>query len=348
MLLLMLSARVTPLLRSPRALVAAVPPRMTADTPSGLSILSVGELKRLLTERGVDFRDCLEKRDLVERLESAEGTPSPDGTPLTLTEGERRRIETFQRVSPSVAFIQTVQQQRASPFSMRALEVPVGTGSGFVWDAHGHIVTNYHVIAAAGARVPERVRVSLQGSTQSFEAKVVGTEPEKDLAVLKIDAGDLPMPPPIAVGTSSDLAVGQAVLAIGNPFGLDYTLTAGVVSAVGREVKGLGGRPLKGCVQTDAVINPGSSGGPLLDSRGRLIGVNTAIYSPGAAQGLAGDQTPGRTLGPTRTTWCPSAQHPVPRGLGRTVARLVCPAQATSASASPYPWTLCAESSTRS
>ena len=266
--------------RSPRVAAA---PMMTAAAPSGLSMLSVAELKRLLSERGVDSRDCLEKRDLVERLESTDGqgSSSRDGdcAPLSLTDGERRRIETFQRVSPSVAYIQTVQQQRTSPFSMRAMEVPVGTGSGFVWDGLGHVVTNYHVIAMRGS-LPERVRVSLQGSARSFEAKVVGTEPEKDIAVLKIDAAELP--PPIAVGTSSDLAVGQAVLAIGNPFGLDYTLTAGVVSAVGREVKGAGGRPIKGCVQTDAAINPGSSGGPLLDSRGRLIGVNTAIYSPSA------------------------------------------------------------------
>jgi len=272
--------------RSPRVVAAA--PTMTVAVPSGLSVLSVAELKRLLSERGVDFRDCLEKRDLVERLESADGQDSSsrdsDGAPLSLTDGERRRIETFQRVSPSVAYIQTVQQQRS--FSMRAMEVPVGTGSGFVWDGLGHVVTNYHVIAVRGS-VPERVRVSLQGSAKSFEAKVVGTEPEKDIAVLKIDAAELP--PPIAVGTSSDLAVGQAVLAIGNPFGLDYTLTAGVVSAVGREVSGAGGRPIKGCVQTDAAINPGSSGGPLLDSRGLLIGVNTAIYSPLAAQGLAGN-----------------------------------------------------------
>ena len=282
------TAALLPGWRSPRAVVVA--PMMTAAAPSGLSVLSVAELKRLLSERGVDFRDCLEKRDLIERLESLAGQGSSssdgDGAPTSLTDDERRRIATFQRVSPSVAYIQTVQQSRALPFSMRAMEVPGGTGSGFVWDGLGHIVTNYHVVAMRGS-VPERVRVSLQGSTKSFEAKVVGTEPEKDLAVLKIDAAELP--PPLAVGSSSELAVGQAVLAIGNPFGLDYTLTAGVVSAVGREVRGAGGRPIKGCVQTDAAINPGSSGGPLLDSRGRLVGVNTAIYSPLAAQGLGGN-----------------------------------------------------------
>ena len=179
------AAALLPGWRSPRAVVVA--PMMTAAAPSGLSVLSVAELKRLLSERGVDSRDCLEKRDLIERLESVagQGSSSSDGggAPTSLTDDERRRIATFQRVSPSVAYIQTVQQPRALPFAMRAMEVPGGTGSGFVWDDLGHIVTNYHVVAMRGS-VPERVRVSLQGSTKSFEAKVVGTEPEKDLAVL--------------------------------------------------------------------------------------------------------------------------------------------------------------------
>ena len=174
--------------RSPRVVVSA--PMMTVVAPSGLSVLSVAELKRLLSARGVDFRDCLEKRDLVERLESADGQSSSsrdgDGAPLSLTDGERRRIETFHRVSPSVAYIQTVQQQR--PFSMRAMEVPVGTGSGFVWDGLGHVVTNYHVIAMRGT-VPERVRVTLQGSTKSFEAKVFT---ELDLALSNPNTGPNP------------------------------------------------------------------------------------------------------------------------------------------------------------
>ena len=153
MLLSLLVIPTTPALlpgwRSPRAVVVA--PMMTAAAPSGLSVLSVAELKRLLSERGVDSRDCLEKRDLIERLESLAGQGSSssdgDGAPTSLTDDERRRIATFQRVSPSVAYIQTVQQPRALPFSMRAMEVPGGTGSGFVWDGLGHIVTNYHVVA---------------------------------------------------------------------------------------------------------------------------------------------------------------------------------------------------------
>lgn len=161
----------------------------------------------------------------------------------------------------------------------------MGSGSGFLWDDRGHVVTNYHVVVAgrAGSPLPKRVKVKLNGMLEAREADVVGIEPEKDLAVLRLrDRSNLPRP--IDVGTSNDLQVGQGVLAIGNPFGLDDTLTTGVVSAVGRDVDGIGGRPIKGCIQTDAAINPGNSGGPLLDSSGRLIGVNTAIFSPGGGQ----------------------------------------------------------------
>merc|ERR1719421_1608967 len=135
------------------------------------------------------------------------------------------------------------------------------------------------------------MRVTLLGMQDPVTAEVVGYDEDKDLAVLKIDPRALTSsqpPRPLPVGTSSDLKVGQSVLAIGNPFGLDFTLTTGVVSAMGREVRGAGGRPLKGCIQTDAAINPGNSGGPLIDSRGRLIGVNTAILSPGGTGGNVG------------------------------------------------------------
>lgn len=165
-------------------------------------------------------------------------------------------------------------------------EFPAGAGSGFVWDAEGHIVTNYHVVAGTpagmpgrGRQLPRRVHVSLQGSADQVEATVVGFEADKDLAVLKIDPSALPLKP-LEVASSSELRVGQNVLAIGNPFGLDYTLTQGIVSALGRDIDGYGGRPIKDCIQTDASINPGNSGGPLLDSSGRLIGVNTMIYAP--------------------------------------------------------------------
>jgi len=273
---LLLSPRLAPAMAAP--LGRSRPLLLAAASPELEGSLSVNEMKRLLTERGVDFRDCIEKKDLAERLKSSakEGKLSA-GVPTALSESENRIVSTFTRVSPSVCFVQVSQQVQALPFQLRALEVPAGSGSGFVWDTEGHCVTNYHVIASRGP-VPSTVKLKLQGSAESFDAEVVGVEPEKDIAVLKIKPGALP--PPIPIGTSHDLQVGQTVLAIGNPFGLDYTLTTGVVSALGRDVDGAGGRPIKGCIQTDAAINPGNSGGPLLDSRGRLIGINTAILAP--------------------------------------------------------------------
>jgi S1-C subfamily serine protease len=246
------------------------------SSTSSFSSLSVSELKRLLNERDVDFRDCLEKRDLVERLETSKNFKSST-TRQQLNADERKLISTFQRVSPAVAFITSTVRAKQR-FSLQELEVPVGSGSGFLWDDKGHVVTNYHVVASEG-KVPKKLKVKLAGMAEAAEAMVVGVEPDKDIAVLKI--GKFHLPNPLDVGVSSDLQVGQSVLAIGNPFGLDNTLTTGVVSATGRDVQGVGGRPIKGCIQTDAAINPGNSGGPLLDSSGKLIGVNTAIYTGG-------------------------------------------------------------------
>lgn len=252
---------------------------------SSFNSLSVSELKRLLSERGVDFRDCLEKGDLVERLESAKHLGAMVTTPKArLSNEETKLITTFQRVSPAVAFITTTLRAKQR-FSLQEMEFPMGTGSGFLWDNKGHVVTNYHVVASQG-NVPKQLKVKLAGMAEASEATVVGVEPEKDLAVLQIPVRNLPKP--LDVGTSSDLQVGQSVMAIGNPFGLDNTLTTGVVSATGRDVQGVGGRPIKGCIQTDAAINPGNSGGPLLDSNGRLIGVNTAIYTGGTSRGNVG------------------------------------------------------------
>ena len=193
---------------------------------------------------------------------------------------ERSLVEVFQKVSPSVVNISNLAQRRMSRFSLSVQELPQGTGTGFVWDKQGHIVTNFHVIAGADA-----VSVNLDDQT-TRRAKLVGAYPSKDIAVLKID-----LPPekltPVVVGTSRNLLVGQGVLAIGNPFGLDHSLTTGVVSALGREIKALDGRPIQDVIQTDASINPGNSGGPLLDSKGRLIGMNTAIFSPsGTSAGI--------------------------------------------------------------
>ena len=264
------------------------------ENDNGLSRLSVGELKSLLSERGIDFRDALEKADLVDKLINSSPSASGPATsmPSGLTESERRTVSVFKAASPSVAYIQTVQLGPRG-FSLRPTDPSSGSGSGFVWDYEGHIVTNWHVVADGGrgrGDMPTRVLVSLQGLKEPVSAGVVGVEEDKDLAVLKIERGDLGGVPltPISVGVSSDLVVGQSVFAIGNPFGLDYTLTTGVVSALGREVAGAGGRPIQGCIQTDAAINPGNSGGPLLNSQGKLIGVNAAIISPGGQGGNVG------------------------------------------------------------
>ena len=162
------------------------------------------------------------------------------------------------------------------------MEIPQGAGSGFVWDDDGHIITNFHVIRGASD-----VRVTLAGGTD-FPASVVGVDEDKDVAVLSINTKGKEVLKPIAIGTSSDLLVGQKVVAIGNPFGLDHTLTTGVISGIGREISsGNTGRPIQDVIQTDAAINPGNSGGPLLDSSGSLIGMNTAIFSPsGASSGV--------------------------------------------------------------
>lgn len=192
---------------------------------------------------------------------------------------ELAHIELFKKASPSVVHITSLGVQR-DLFSMNVQQVPRGTGTGFVWDTAGHIVTNFHVIQGANG-----ARVTLADQS-SYDATLVGHFPDRDLAVLKIDAPREKLPP-IAIGTSRDLQVGQRVYAIGNPFGLDQTLTIGIVSALGREIESFNNRTIRGVVQTDAAINPGNSGGPLLDSAGRLIGVNTQIASPsGASAGI--------------------------------------------------------------
>jgi S1-C subfamily serine protease len=165
---------------------------------------------------------------------------------------------------------------RQDAFSLDLFQIPRGTGSGFVWDQDGHVVTNFHVIQGADA-----ARVTLADQS-SWSARLVGAYPDKDLAVLVIGAPRDRLRP-IPVGTSHDLQVGQKVFAIGNPFGLDHSLTTGVISALGREIESVNRRAIKDMIQTDAAINPGNSGGPLLDSAGRLIGVNTAIFSPSGA-----------------------------------------------------------------
>lgn len=218
----------------------------------------------------------------------------PDAIPRAITprgelaQDEQTTIELFRNASPSVVYITTVAL-RTDRYSLNMFEIPQGTGSGFVWDDAGHIITNFHVIQGASA-----ARVTLADHT-TWDARLTGAAPDQDLAVLHIDApGHLLRP--IAVGISSGLEVGQKVFAIGNPFGLDQTLTTGIISALGREITSVTGRTITGVIQTDAAINPGNSGGPLLDSASRLIGVNTAIYSPSGSSAGIGFAVPVDTV----------------------------------------------------
>ncbi len=213
---------------------------------------------------------------LLARTDAAPRAVTPRGP---LGADEQNHIAVFKAASPSVVHITSLGYER-DLFSLNVQQVPQGSGTGFVWDTQGHIVTNFHVIQnAAGARVT-------LADQSSHRAELVGVFPDRDLAVLKIDAPAARLRP-LPIGRSADLQVGQAVYAIGNPFGLDQTLTTGIVSALNREIESVTRRTIRGAIQTDAAINPGNSGGPLLDSAGRLIGVNTAIYSPsGASAGI--------------------------------------------------------------
>jgi S1-C subfamily serine protease len=220
------------------------------------------------------------------RLAPVGGGPVPDAdasvatapllAPASSTEGyrsdEEKTIDVFRNASKSVVSIRAVAL-RYDVFSLDVMQIPQGVGSGFVWDRDGHVVTNFHVIERANA-----FQVTLADQSV-WDAEVVGVAPSKDLAVLKIEAPGKQLAP-LERGRSADLVVGQKVLALGNPFGLDQTLTVGVLSALGRELSSRNGRVIHDVLQTDAAINPGNSGGPLLDSDGRLIGVNTAIHTP--------------------------------------------------------------------
>jgi len=205
-----------------------------------------------------------------------------------LAADEQTTIELFETARDSVVFISTAERV-VDPWTRNVYEMPRGTGSGFLWDKLGHVVTNNHVIQGAS-----RAQVRLADG-RSYAASLVGADPSHDLAVLRIGVGT-GRPPPLPIGTSADLKVGQKVLAIGNPFGLDWTLTTGVVSALERELPSGQGRTITGLIQTDAAINPGNSGGPLLDSAGRLIGVNTAIYSPSGMSAGIGFAVPVDTV----------------------------------------------------
>ena len=230
------------------------------------------------------------------------GAPSPvmaqpaesQAAPPTLLPDEQHTVNLFESASPAIVNVD-VTRRRMDPWSRRSVDVPAGSGSGFLWDDQGHVVTNFHVIRnASGATITFDNQAQL-------EAELVGVSPDHDLAVLKVDLTQLKQAEDVTgrgvraglpIGRSGDLRVGQNVYAIGNPFGLDHTLTTGVVSALDREIQSQTGRSIDGVVQTDAAINPGNSGGPLLDSAGRVIGVNTMIFSPSGASAGVGFAIP--------------------------------------------------------
>ncbi len=205
-----------------------------------------------------------------------------------LAEDEKSTIELFENSRDSVVFI-TTRQRVMDAWTRNIFSVPSGTGSGFIWDDNGHIITNLHVIKGASEAT---IRLA---DGRDYKASLVGASPAHDIAVLRIGIG-FQRPAPVPLGTSHDLKVGQKVFAIGNPFGLDWTLTTGIVSALDRSLPSGDGRTIDNLIQTDAAINPGNSGGPLLDSAGRLIGINTAIYSPSGASAGIGFSVPVDTV----------------------------------------------------
>jgi len=216
------------------------------------------------------LRPWLESRLLGYRAVPREVTPRGD-----LAADEQTTIAVFEVTNPSVVYITTTRRV-LDLWTRNVTEVPRGTGSGFIWDHDGHLVTNYHVVEGTRSA---HVRLWDQ---RNYDAVMVGASPEHDLAVLRISV-PVAAPRPVSIGTSHDLRVGQKVFAIGNPFGLDYTLTTGVISALDRSIQDEDGRTIEHLIQTDAAINPGNSGGPLIDSAGRVIGINTAIFSPSGA-----------------------------------------------------------------
>jgi len=234
----------------------------------------------------IGFGGGLASRPMTSSHAQTEAEPQPRQVAprADLTGQELATIALFESAAPSVVYVTSLALRRDF-WGRNVAEIPQGAGSGFVWDDRGHVVTNFHVVGDADA-----LHVTFADQSM-WPARVVGVAPEKDLAVLRIDApADRLWPLPL--GSSVDLRVGQEVFAIGNPFGLDYTLTTGVVSAIGREIESVTRVPIRDVIQTDAAINPGNSGGPLLDSGGRLIGVTTAIYSPSGANAGIGFAIP--------------------------------------------------------
>lgn len=200
---------------------------------------------------------------------------------------EKNTVEVFQKASSKVIYVHRIKTIVNGSYEF--LHIPSGAGSGIIWDKNGHVVTNFHVINGA-----DNLAVSIGSHT--FPAKVIGAEPRKDIAVLALKSPKalelLKSFSPFEIASTESLLVGQKAIAIGNPFGLDHSLTTGVISALGRQMPGIGGVMIRDMIQTDASINPGNSGGPLLDSAGRLIGLNTAIYSQSGASSGVGFAVP--------------------------------------------------------
>ncbi|CAM6040982.1 unnamed protein product [Sphagnum compactum] len=225
---------------------------------------------------------------LLQQVPTMHGLEFPKSVKDEYDEEEERLVQLFEGATRSVVSVQNVEAE-VSKVAMKQTvvgeeDVKVeGIGSGFIWDKFGHIVTNYHVVAklAMDPSGRQKAQVSVLGSDGKItvhEARLIGLDPTRDLAVLKIDVPDNRLVP-IPVGTSDDLRVGQNCYAIGNPYGFQHTLTTGVISGLGREIPSPSGKPIPGAIQTDAPINAGNSGGPLLDSFGRIIGVNTATFT---------------------------------------------------------------------
>jgi S1-C subfamily serine protease len=223
-------------------------------------------------------------RPYLERLGAAAPSPRTVDSRGELWQSEQATIDLFQRVSPSV--VQVVARSGATnPFAEEQAGSGVASGTGFIWDDAGHVVTNDHVVQNAASLA---VRLA---SCEVVQADVAGLAPNYDLAVINLrNAKSLPQP--VAIGTSGDLKVGQAAFAIGNPFGLDQSLSSGIISALKRRLPTSNGREIANVIQTDTAINPGNSGGPLLDSAGRLIGVTTAIISPSGSNAGIGFAIP--------------------------------------------------------
>jgi S1-C subfamily serine protease len=203
-----------------------------------------------------------------------------------LIEDEKNTITTFKETVGSVVNISNLQYMPQSFWDMTPQKIPAGAGTGFVWDKKGHIVTNAHVLENGDA-----FYITFHKDPKKYKAKVVGIEKKKDIAVLKLTE----MPKvliPIKMGVSKNLMVGQKAMAIGNPFGLDHTITSGIISALGRSIEGYGGVKINGMIQTDTSINPGNSGGPLIDSSGKVIGVNTLIFSTSGTSAGIGFSVP--------------------------------------------------------